>query len=103
MKLNWNFELKWTPELKSTLVHAAVGSLVGLVSSVLTSGKLALIMMVVFSWATGQGIQKFTKWHPLEKQEDGTEKRTKKWWLANGFYPFIIFWLFCWVLFYNII
>jgi ABC-type branched-subunit amino acid transport system permease subunit len=103
MKFNWDFEFKWTPELKSTLVHALVGSIVGLVSSFLTSGKLALAMLLVFSWATGQAIQKFSKWQPKVAQSNGVEKYQTKWWLGNGFYPFLIFWLFCWVLFYNIL
>ena len=102
MKFNWNFDLKWTPELKATLIHAFMGSLVGLISSFLHSGKLALAMLLVFSWATGQAIQKFTSWQPKVAQADGTEKHEIKWWLGNGFYPFAVFWVFGWVLFFNI-
>ena len=103
MKFNWNFDLKWTPELKSTIVQAIVGCLVGLASAFLSSGKLAIGMVIIFSWATGQAIQKFTNWQPKVAQADGTEKYQVKWWLGNGLYPCFIFWLFCWVLFYNIL
>ncbi|MFH1450690.1 MAG: hypothetical protein ABIF92_01775 [archaeon] len=103
MKFNWDFDIKWSPELKSTLLNAFIGGGVGLASSFLSSGKLALAMMLVFAWATGQAIQKFTKWQPKVTQADGTEKQEIKWWLGNGLYPFSIFWVFCWVLFYNIL
>jgi len=103
MKFNWDFDLKWTPELKSTLTHAFMGGVIGLVSSFVTSGKVALIMMFAFAWVTGKALQHFTKWQPKVTQADGTEKYEMKWWLGNGLYPFFVFWIFGWILFYNIL
>jgi len=103
MNFNWKFELKWTPELKSSLLHAFIGCIIGLVSSFVNGGWLALGMVLVFSWATGLVVRSVLKWQPAVEQPDGTKKYATKWWLGNGFYPFFAFWLFCWVLFYNIL
>ena len=103
MKFNWDFELKWTNELKTSLINAMLGIGVGFLTTFIHSGKLALAFAIVIAYAFGQIVQRVLKWQPFTEQPDGTKKYATKWWLGNGFYPFFIFWLFCWVLFYNIL
>lgn len=110
MKFNWKFNFTWGPELKSTLVNSIAGGALGTLTAYLQTGtsaslnsKIALALMLAVSYGFGILIQKVTTWNPKKKMADGiTEKADIKWWLGNGFYPFFILWLFCWIIFYNV-
>jgi len=85
-------------ELKVTIIHVILGAFVGFLSSYLYSNWVVLLMALAILLAAGQVLQRVMK---LEKKE-GSERYTTKWWLANGAYPYLIFWLFVWIIFYNL-
>lgn len=87
-----------TIELKMTLVYVILGAVVGVLSSYVYNNIIVLLMALTILIATIQVLQRVLK---LEKKE-GSEQYTPKWWLANGAYPYLIFWLFVWIIFYNL-
>lgn len=92
---------KPTIEFKCAVIHLVVGSIVGFISSLLTSNWVILLMMLVVLFATGQVAERILKYGE-EKTPSGEKKYGGKWWLSNGVWPYIIFWLFVWIIFYNI-
>ncbi|MFH1425031.1 MAG: hypothetical protein ABIG20_05200 [archaeon] len=93
--------MKLTMELKTMLIHIVMGIIIGYVSNMLTSNIVILFMMIVVLFATGQAVQKAFSLKP-ETSASGEKKYDRKWWLSNGAYPYIVFWIFIWILFYNL-
>lgn len=78
-------------ELKSTLIHAAAGVIVGFISFMVNQPvwnffiMLAILGALIMVMKTAMKIQK-----PF------------KWWLGNGIIVYIFIWLVTWTIFYNI-
>ena len=82
-----------TVEDKSFIVHTLVGVVVGLISVSLESMQaLTLSLLLLYSLAKGS-----VKLFSLEG-----EKAEFKWWAGNGLYPYLVFWIFIWVLAKNV-
>lgn len=94
--------MELTLELKTTLIHVVAGCILGFVSSLLTNNLIVLAMMLVAMLATGQVVQRVFNIKPAKDEKTGSMKYDKKWWLSNGVYPYVIFWLLVWILFYNL-
>ena len=82
-----------TAEDKSFLVYTLAGVFVGLISVSLENMQ-ALTFSLVLLYTLG-------KLSPRLFSLEG-EKKEFKWLLANGIYPYTIFWIFIWVLAKNI-
>jgi len=90
--------MKLTLEVKSMLVHILIGGIIGFISSQLHSNYIVLMMMLVVLLATGQLTQYLLK---IKTTEEG-KKYDRKWWLSNGGWQYVTFWLLTWILFLNI-
>jgi len=95
-----DFKMEMTMEIKVTVIHAIGGAIVGYVSSMLSSN----LITVLFAAACVFGMMTATQWifglKPTE--EKGVKKYDKKWFLSNAIWPYLLFWLLVWVLFYNL-
>ena len=93
-----------TLEFQVTLIHVLVGATVGYLSSLLSRNSYALLLMVFVLWVLGQAVEKGFKLEKGKKvrEEEKAEEYSLKWWLSNGIYPYLIFWLFVWIIFYNL-
>jgi len=94
-------EFKFDNDLQIMLIHVVAGGFLGFYSSTLSNNFIALGLAVVLLIALGQIIQRVYKIVPGKKSEKG-EAYGFKWWLSHGVYPFLIFWLFMWIVFYNL-
>lgn len=92
--------MEFTMEVKSTIINAIGGAIVGYVSGHLTSN----LITVLFAAACVFGMMKATQWifGLAPKEERGVMKYDNKWFLSNAIWPFALFWLLVWVLFYNL-
>jgi hypothetical protein len=88
--------MKFGIEQKTALIHVGLGAIVGFTSNlmggVLTTILVAIIFLAVSAQLTSRLIP--TLYPEVEYN--------KKWWLANALYPLVSFWLFTWVLLFNI-
>ncbi len=95
----------FTLEQKSTFLHIAGGVLVGIASGVMTKDPWQIgnqgavlfmfgIMSILYFIAT-RGLK-------LRSQETPEKKYGIKWYLSNGIYPYVVFWLLAWIAIYNI-
>ena len=96
--------MKMTLELQVTLIHVFVGAAVGFSSSLLSRNSYALLLAVFVLWVLGQAVEKGYKLEKGKKvrEHEKAEEYSFKWWLSNGIYPYLIFWLFVWIIFYNL-
>ena len=87
-----------TMEEKSFIVHTLGGVSVGFISAFLSgmslTGTQVLLFAVVILYGIGMGFRRGLKLDPA--------KYNFRWWLANGIYPYMCFWLFVWILLTNL-
>ena len=82
-----------TAEDKSFILHTLAGVAIGLISVSLESMQaLTISLVLLYTLAKGS-----VKLFSLEG-----EKAEFKWWAGNGLYPYLVFWIFIWVLAKNI-
>lgn len=79
-------------DLRTTLLFALLGSIVGYLSFIIKSNTGSLVMMIVFLLAAKFLGQKLLK-----------EKKDSKWWLGNGVIIYIFVWFITWTVFYNVL
>ncbi len=98
-------EFNLTLEQKSTFLHVAGGVLVGVASGFMTKdpyqigsgaslGFMLSILAIVY-FITQRGFN-------LRSHETPEQKYGVKWYLTNGVYPYVVFWLLAWIVIYNI-
>lgn len=90
-----------TLELKVVLIHVAIGAIIGVISSYLSTNFTAVLMAIVVLLAM-RTITKQVTLKAKETDSDKTPTYDTKWWLSNGLYPYVVFWLLIWILFYNL-
>ncbi|HIK02121.1 TPA: DUF5379 family protein [archaeon] len=88
--------MKFGIEQKTALIHVGLGSIVGFTSNLIGGGLTSVLVVVIFLAVSSQLSSRLIP--TLYPEVD----YTKKWWLSNALYPFISFWLFTWVLIFNI-
>lgn len=88
-----------TLELKTAILHIIVGSFIGFISNFMKSNITALLMAIVILLAVRRLSYTFFK---ISEHATENQKYDTKWWLSNCAYPYLIFWLFVWIIFYNL-
>ena len=88
--------MKFGVEQKTALVQVGLGTIAGFTSNLMGGGMTTFLMAIILLATSSQLSSRLipTLYPEVEY--------TKKWWLANALYPFVSFWLFTWVLFFNI-
>ena len=94
-----------TVEQKSTALHGIIGVGIGIASGVLSKDPyqmpntqillLTLGVLLILYYVS----QKLFKLREISTEQ---QKYDKKWYLSNGVYPYLIFWIVAWILVYNI-
>ena len=88
-------EFKLTIEEKSYYAHIAAGVVMGILCAFLGKGTplvlLGFVVLYLFGLAFRRGLK-------LDK-----EQYNDKWWLGNGVFAYIMFWLFFWALGYYLL
>ena len=86
-----NLKEYFNPELRSTILHALVGAIIGyisfLINEPLINLGIAIIVIAVLYFLTK------TVWKIQEKF---------KWWIGNGIIVFLLIWFAVWIIFYNL-
>ena len=99
MNLNLNIDQK------STILHSTVGIGIGLLSGIMSkdpyqigNGGIVIFMLGILAllYYVSQ------KFFSLKANETAEKKYGKKWYLSNGAYPYMIFWLVAWIFLYNL-
>lgn len=85
-----NLKEYFDPELKSVLVHAAAGAVVGYASFVINQPLQGLLLMIVVMAVTTFSVKKIFR---IDKKY--------KWFLSNGIIVYLFLWLVVWTIFYN--
>jgi len=88
-------EFKLTIEEKSYYAHIVAGILMGLLCAVLGTGVPLVVFGFVVLYLFGYGFRRGMK---LDR-----EQYNDKWWLGNGVFAYIVFWLFFWALAYHLL
>ncbi len=78
-------------ELKSTLIFAILGIIVGYISFLMNNNLYAFVSMIILA-VVGVLVMK--------KALNVTEGR--KWWIGNGLVVYVFLWLITWIVFYNL-
>ena len=78
-------------ELRSTFVHAIIGTIIGYVSFTINQPLLNLLLAIVVLAATIFIIRLVWK-----------VQKNFRWWLGNGIVVFLFIWLAVWTIFYNL-
>ncbi len=94
-----------TLEQKSTAVHGAFGVILGVASGILSKDPYQLANTQILLLTVGVlFILYFITQKLFKLREISTEKQKydKKWYLSNGVYPYLIFWLVVWIFVYNL-
>ncbi len=78
-------------DLRSTLVYAVAGVILGYTSFIINQPKISIILSLTVILALRVLIK--TVWKI---------KQPPKWWLGNGIIIYIFIWLIVWTIFYNI-
>ncbi len=86
-----NFKEYFDIELRSNLINAVIGAIVGYLSFIVNQAGMNIIMMIVALGITAFAIKKLWK---LSKDY--------KWWISNGVIMFIFMWFIVWTIFYNL-
>ncbi|NOZ59580.1 MAG: hypothetical protein GXO66_08425 [Euryarchaeota archaeon] len=89
--------MEYRVERKISLIHAAAGTLLGLVSPFVIPGTLTLVSVIIVGFLLAYPLYILTK-----KSFNLSEKEfTLKDWLGKGYLYFFAAWILVWTLFYN--
>jgi hypothetical protein len=87
-----NLKTYFDRELRSSIIFAIIGIVIGYASFMINNSAIAFVLMVVVAVVAKsvlQGIMKI--------------KEDFKWWFGNGMVVYIILWLVSWTIFYNVL
>jgi len=93
--------VEFDTDLQVTVIHVVIGAIVGFISIYLPNNFLVLGVALLILLATTQAVRFGYGIKTGEKTVKG-EEYGNKWWLIHSVYPFVLFWLFFWIIFYNI-
>lgn len=79
-------------DLRTTLLFAVLGIVIGYISFLIKSNIASFVIMVIVLVAAKFLGQRMVK-----------EKKDSKWWLGNGLVVYILLWFVAWTIFYNVL
>ncbi|HIK02955.1 TPA: hypothetical protein H1012_03875 [archaeon] len=94
-----------TVEQKSTALHGILGTGIGIASGVMSKDPYQLPNLQILLLSLGVLFILYYVSQKLFKLREMSSEQMKydaKWYLGNGAYPYIIFWIVTWILVYNI-
>lgn len=94
-----------TIEQKSTTVHAVLGIAIGVLAGIMSKHPYQIATGGILMFTIGVLLLLYfvmQKLFGLKALETPDKKYGAKWYLSNGAYPYLIFWLLAWIVLYNI-
>ena len=77
-------------ELRSTLISAVIGGIIGYISFIINQPIMNLVLAIAVLAITCFTLKRVWK---IEKE--------RKWWISNAIIVFLFVWLIVWTIFYN--